>query len=83
MKQYSTFKEIDRDLKYLKLKSQIDLEEFKLGVHNTKESFRESMSPWNLIANAVGAVAKKALVLKAVDMLLGIKKVKEVDEKEE
>ena len=50
MKRYTTFEEIDRDLKYLKLKSEIDKEELKLGVNNTKESFKDSFSPLNMIA---------------------------------
>lgn len=76
MKQYSTFEEIDRDLKYLRLKSQIDLEEVKLGFTRGKDTITEAFSPMNLIANAVGAIVKKAFVLKVVDKLVGIKPVK-------
>ncbi len=76
MKRYTTFDEIDRDLKYLRLKSQIDLEEVKLGLHNSKETLGETFSPINLIANTLGAIIKKAFVLKVVDKLIGIKPVK-------
>ncbi len=76
MKRYTTFEEIDRDLKYLRLKSQIDLEEVKLGLHNSKETISETFSPINLIVGTVGSILKKAFVLKMVDKLIGIKPVK-------
>jgi len=79
-KRYTNFKDIDRDIKYLRLKSQIDLEELKLSFNSTQEEFKSSLSPINLIKNTIGAILQKAFVLKAVDMLLGIKKVKEVDD---
>ncbi|QQX77624.1 MULTISPECIES: DUF6327 family protein [Aequorivita] len=77
MKRYTTFEEIDRDLKYLRLKSQIDLEEVKLGLNQSKENLSETFSPINLIASTVGSILKKAFVLKVVDKLIGIKPVKE------
>lgn len=76
MKRYTTFEEIDRDLKYLRLKSQIDLEEVKMGISNGKETISETFSPMNLIANTVGSIVKKAFVYKVVDKLIGIKAVK-------
>ncbi|WP_313112405.1 hypothetical protein [Aequorivita sediminis] len=76
MKRYTTFEEIDRDLKYLRLKSQIDLEEVKLGFTRSKETAKESFSPMNLIASTASSVIKKAFVLKLVDKLIGIKTVK-------
>ncbi|AFL80723.1 hypothetical protein Aeqsu_1227 [Aequorivita sublithincola DSM 14238] len=76
MKRYTTFEEIDRDLKYLRLKSQIDLEEVKLGVNTGKEVISQTFSPINLIASTVGSIVKKAFVLKVVDKLIGIKSVK-------
>tara|TARA_R110002050_G_scaffold285020_1_gene434473 strand:+ start:148 stop:399 length:252 start_codon:yes stop_codon:yes gene_type:complete len=76
MKRYTTFEEINRDLKYLRLKSQIDLEEVKLGLTQSKESISETFSPLNLIANTVGSILKKAFVYKIVDKLVGIKPVK-------
>ena len=71
MIRYTTFEEIDRDLKYLRLKRKIDKEEVKLGVRNTREIIIEDFSPMNLIANAVGSMIKKAFVLKVVDKLIG------------
>ncbi|OAB80245.1 DUF6327 family protein [Cochleicola gelatinilyticus] len=82
MKTYTSFDEINRDLKYLKLKSQIDQEELKLGLHHTKDSFKESLSPMNMIASTIGAVAKKAFVYKAVDWLVGMKPVKKEEYEE-
>ena len=79
MKRYTTFNEIDRDLKYLRLKSQIDLEEVKLGLNESKETISETFSPINLIAETLGAIIKKAFVLKVVDKLIGIKTVKKKD----
>lgn len=72
MKRYTTFDEIDRDLKYLRLKTKIDKEEVKLGVQNSREIISETFSPMNLIANAVSSIVKKAFVLKVVDKLIGI-----------
>jgi len=79
MKRYTTFEEIDRDLKYLRLKSQIDLEEVKLGLNQSKETLNETFSPINIIASTVGSILKKAFALKVVDKLIGIKPVKKKD----
>ena len=67
MKRYTTFEEIDRDLKYLRLKSQIDLEEVKLGLNQSKETLNETFSPINIIASTVGSILKKAFVLNIVN----------------
>lgn len=72
MKRYTTFEEIDRDLKYLRLKKKIDKEEVKLGVKKSREAINETFSPMNLIASAVSSIVKKAFVLKVVDKLIGI-----------
>ena len=72
MRVYSNFKEIDKDLRLLRLQKEIDYEEMKLRVNQTKESF----SVVGVAANLVGSIAKKAFVLKAVNTLLGIKRVK-------
>ena len=69
---YSSFEDINNDLKILKLQKDIDLEEVKLSYYEVKSS----LSPVGLIANVAGAIAQKAFVLKAVNKLLGIKKVK-------
>lgn len=72
MKKYTSFDEIDRDLKYLRLKSQLDLEQIKMEYHYTKSTFKETLAPMNLIKNAVGAVVKKAVLLKGVSKLVGL-----------
>ena len=71
MKQYTSFEEIDRDLKILKLQAQIDKEEIKLTI----EEVKDALSPLRIVGNAVGAIMQKAIVLKAVAKMFGIKRV--------
>ena len=71
MKRYTNFEEIDQDLKYLRLKSKIDMEEMKIGIHKAKLTLKETFSPIPFIANTVGSILKKAFVLKVVDKLIG------------
>ncbi len=73
MKRYTNFDEIDRDLKFLKLKSKIDMEEFKLGLQNSKTTLSESLSPMNVVASTVGSIAKKAFVYKMVEKITGVR----------
>ncbi|MGB3776601.1 MAG: DUF6327 family protein [Leeuwenhoekiella sp.] len=75
MKVYSSFEQIDHDLKILKLQQQIDKEQLKADINDMKGGF----NPISSIASTVGAIAKKAFVYKAVDKLMGIKKVKNKD----
>lgn len=62
MREYSSFEEIDRDLKILKLQNEIDKEETKFDFTRTKEA----LSPGYLFKTAAGVVKRKALELKAV-----------------
>lgn len=71
MKVYSSFEEIDKDLKILKLQTEIDKEEIKLSIDQAKES----LSPVSLIGSTIGSIIQKALVLKAVSKIIGVKKV--------
>lgn len=71
MKEYSSFEEIDRDLKILKLRNQIDKEEIRMSIEHTKES----LSPISLIGGVLGSIVQKAFVLKAVSKIFGVKKV--------
>jgi len=71
MKEYSSFNEIDRDLKILKLQNQIDKEEIRLSIEHTKES----LSPISLVGGMLGSIMQKAFVLKAVSKIFGVKKV--------
>jgi hypothetical protein len=71
MRIYSSFDEIDKDLKILKLQTQIDKEEIKLSMDQTKQN----MSPLSLAGSMIGSIIQKALVLKAVSKIIGVKKV--------
>ena len=75
MKVYSSFEQIEHDLKILKLQQQIDKEQLKANFNDMKDGF----NPLGSIASTVGAIVKKAFVYKAVDKLMGIKKVKNKD----
>ncbi|WP_378186071.1 DUF6327 family protein [Aquimarina sp. W85] len=75
MKIYTSFEEINRDLKFLKLQKEINLEEIKISYHTTKENF----SVFKTVGNIAGAIAKKAFVLKAVNKMLGITRVKKIN----
>ena len=76
IKSYSTFKEIDKDLKILKLQKQIDREQIKYDMN----SFKSGVSPIAMAASTVGAIAKKAFVVKLTNKIFGIKKVKKIDD---
>lgn len=69
MKQYSSFEEIDRDLKILKLQNEIDKEEIKLSIQETKDN----LSPLSLAGSVITAAVRKALVLKALAKVWGKK----------
>lgn len=71
MRIYSSFEEIDKDLKILKLQTEIDKEEIKLSIDQTKDS----LSPVSLIGSTIGSIIQKALVLKAVSKIMGVKRV--------
>lgn len=69
MRTYSNFEEIEKDLKILKLQTEIDKEEIKLSV----DQLKSNLSPVSLIGGTVGAIIQKALVLKAVSKIFGVK----------
>lgn len=62
MRVYSSFNEVDRDLKILKLQNEIDKEEARLHFSRTKEA----LSPKYLIKNAASVVKRKALEVTAM-----------------
>ncbi|AVR44836.1 hypothetical protein C7S20_05905 [Christiangramia fulva] len=70
MRTYTNFDEIDKDLKILKLQTEIDKEEIKLSVDQVKSN----LSPVSLLGGTVGAIIQKAIVLKAVSKIFGIKR---------
>lgn len=67
MRVYNSFNEIDRDLRVLQLQKEIDQETMKLQVNEVKESF----SAVSILTSIVGQIAKKAVVLKTVQKLIG------------
>lgn len=69
MKQYSSFEEIDRDLKILKLQNEIDKEEIKLSIQETKDN----LSPLSLAGSVITAAVRKAIMLKAIAKMWGKK----------
>lgn len=70
MRVYNSFEEMDRDLRYLKLQQQVHQETMKLQINEVKES----LSAVSILSNIVGSIAKKAVVLKVVNKLIGLKK---------
>ena len=50
---------------------EIDKEEIKLSIDQTKQS----LSPVSLAGSIIGSIMQKALVLKAVSKIIGVKKV--------
>lgn len=67
MREYKSFKEIDRDLKLLKLQQEIDKEKIFLSYNQTKES----MSPKRILKSAAGSIFKNPLILRGATMVLG------------
>ena len=67
MREYKNYKEIDRDLKLLKLQKEIDKEKVLLSYNRTKES----LSPKRILKSAAGSIFKNALVLKGATSVLG------------
>ncbi|MFT5925580.1 MAG: hypothetical protein ACI9WL_000316 [Rubritalea sp.] len=70
MRVYNNFKEMDRDLKYLKLQQQVHQETIKLQINEVKES----LSAVSMLSNIIGTITKKAVVFKVINKLLGRKK---------
>ncbi|ARN78482.1 hypothetical protein BST97_11060 [Nonlabens spongiae] len=69
MRTYSNFEEVERDLKYLKLQQEVHKETMKLNLNEVKES----LSPISIVTNIIGSIAKKAVILKAVNKMVGLK----------
>mgnify|MGYP001475275170 CR=1 FL=1 len=68
MRVYSSFEEIDKDLKILKLQTEIDKEEIKLSLDQTRENLKFK----SLVKSSLSSVAQKILSLKAVGKILGV-----------
>ncbi len=67
LKVYNNFDQIDRDLQILDLERKIEYEKMKLDVDDVKKSF----SPIGIVTNAVGSIAKNAMILKLTNKLIG------------
>ncbi|MFI2741676.1 DUF6327 family protein [Zhouia sp. PK063] len=67
MKKYTSFEEINKDLKILRLERDVHKEEMKLSVHQIKED----LSFLNVVTKTTGFIVKRALALKVVNKLLG------------
>ena len=70
MRKYSSFEEIDKDLEILRLQTEIDMEEIKLSIDETKSK----ISPVSLAGSAFGSVVKHALLFKAVSKIFAAKR---------
>lgn len=64
-KTYTSFEEIDKDLKILKLKRQIQEEKVKLAVENTKKEFY----PTNIIGGLAPLIQKIMISMVAKKLL--------------
>ena len=63
--QYTSFEDIDRDLKILKLQRQIDEEQGKLAVQKTKEE----LYPTNILTGMAPLLQKLALTIVAKKLM--------------
>lgn len=70
MRIYSTYDDIDHDLKILKLQTEINKEKMKINV----EEIKEDLSPVSIITGIASSIAKKAFGLKALGKILGSSK---------
>ena len=59
-KNYTSFQEIDLELRRLKLQSQISREELKLSFHEVKDS----ITPSKLFGTVLGGLASSAVIIK-------------------
>lgn len=76
MRVYSNFEQIDRDLRILKLKQEINKEELRLNVNGARDSVTSGLSPISIVGSMAGSLIQKALVAKLVGTIFGYKKVK-------
>jgi hypothetical protein len=75
MKIYETYEEVNHDLKILKLQTQINKEKIRLTTNSIKEDF----SPVSVATGIIGKIVKRALILKGVAKIVGIRKAKIVN----
>lgn len=63
---YSSFDQIDKDLRILKLRKEISREELSLKLNGAKNEISSSISPVSTIVSFVGSFAQKAVIAKLV-----------------
>jgi hypothetical protein len=66
MKIYTSFEEIDKDIRVLKLEKEISKEEIKLSYNNIKEDF----SFLNVVGKTAGTIIQKALAFKIIKKII-------------
>ncbi len=65
-KPYTSFEEIDFDLKRLRLQSQINKEEIKLSLHEAKES----VTPSRLLGSILEGLTSSGLIIKLLTSIV-------------
>lgn len=65
MKIYTSFEEIDKDIKILKLQKEISKEEIKLGFNGIKDDF----GFLNVVGKTTGYIIQRVLALKLVNKI--------------
>lgn len=65
-RKYTSFDEIDQDLRRLYLQSEIDKEELKLSLHQSKES----ITPGKIVTSVIGGIASSAVMIRVLTPLV-------------
>lgn len=65
-RKYSSFEEIDLDLKILKLEREIHAQKFKRGIRGVKKN----LQPANLLEEAVGGLSEPSFIDRIVSIIL-------------
>lgn len=68
MREYKNFKEIDRDLRLLKLQKEIDKEKVILSYNQTKESLR----PKSLVRSLAESILTSPIIFKGANKVLSL-----------
>jgi len=66
MKIYTSFEEIDRDIRVLRLEKDISKEEIKLNYNGIKEDFNFL----NVVGKTAGSIIQKALAFKIIKKII-------------
>ena len=66
MKIYTSFEEIDKDIRVLRLEKDISIEEIKLNYNGIKEDFNFL----NVVGKTAGSIIQKALAFKIIKKII-------------